>query len=294
MHIRLAPKRWLPLLALVGCLAVGTALGAAPRPNFLVIVADDLGYSDLGSFGGEIRTPVLDSLARRGLRFGAFYSAPTCSPSRAMLLTSVDAHKAGLGNMAEDLAPNQEGHEEYLGHLNSHVATLAERLGDAGYATYMAGKWHLGGAAPDLPGARGFERYFVLLQGGASHYDMTGPSAQSPRARYVRDGAPVAALPAGFYSTDYYATQMLSYLKAPRGGRPFFAYLAFTAPHWPLQAPEALIRHYLPVYAQGPAALRARRLAGLEREGLVAPGTEAHAFVPAAPDWSSLDRKSVV
>lgn len=276
-------------LVLLAWLLAGAAVAGSRPPNFLVIVADDLGYSDLGAFGGEIRTPNLDRLAREGLRFGSFYTAPTCSPSRAMLLTSVDAHKAGMGNMAEDLAANQAGHDEYLGHLNAHVVTMAERLHDAGYATYMAGKWHLGGASADLPGARGFEHYFALLQGGAGHYDMTGPSAESPRARYVRDGVAVQRLPAGFYSTDYYAAQMMAYLAAPRGDRPFFAYLAFTAPHWPLQAPEALIRHYLPVYRDGPAALRERRLAGLEREGLLAPGARAHAFVPEAADWSKLD-----
>jgi len=278
--------------ALVACLVASVAVAAPRPPNFLLIVADDLGYSDLGAFGGEIRTPTLDRLAREGLRFSSFYSAPTCSPSRAMLLTSVDAHKAGMGNMAEDLAANQQGHDEYLGHLNSHVATMAERLHDAGYATFMAGKWHLGGAAPDLPGARGFEHYFALMQGGASHYDMSGPSAESPRARYVRDGDPIDQLPKDFYSTDYYATQIKTYLAAEHGRRPFFAYLAFTAPHWPLQAPEALIRRYLPVYRDGPAALRARRLAGLEREGLIAPGTQAHAFVPEAQAWSALDAET--
>ena len=286
---------WTLLLAASG-LTPGASVAAPPQaaaaarpPNFLVIVADDLGFSDLGSFGGEIETPNLDRLARGGLRFGGFYSAPTCSPSRAMLLTGVDAHKAGMGNMAEDLAPNQLGHDEYLGHLNTHVATIAERLRDAGYATYMAGKWHLGGEESLSPAARGFEHSFVLLQGGASHYDMTGPAAQSPKARYRRDGQLVERLPANFYSTDFYASQMIDYLKATPRTRPFFAYLAFTAPHWPLQAPEGLIRKYLPLYQDGPQALRARRLAGLAREGLVAANVLPHEFVPQAAAWSQLD-----
>ena len=282
-------KNVFALLPWLACGLPGNSAAAQRPPNFLVIVADDLGFSDLGSFGGEIRTPNLDRLARGGLRFSSFYTAPTCSPSRAMLLTGVDAHKAGLGNMAEDLAPNQAGHDEYLGHLNEHVATIAERLHDAGYATYMAGKWHLGGEASQSPTARGFEHSFALLQGGAGHYDMTGPAAESPRARYRRDGELVDKLPAGFYSTDYYASQMIDYLRTPRQARPFFAYLAFTAPHWPLQAPEALIMKYLPRYQDGPGALRERRLAGLARETLIDRTTVGHPFVPAAPDWQTLD-----
>lgn len=263
-------------------------LAAPARTNFLLIVADDLGYSDLGSFGGEIQTPHLDQLARDGLRFSAFYTTPTCSPSRAMLLTGVDSHKAGMGNMAEDLAPNQAGNDEYLGHLNAHVATIAERLHDAGYATFMAGKWHLGGEEKQSPAARGFERSFALMQGGAAHFDMSGPTLDSPKARYRRDGKLVDRLPTGFYSTDYYASQMLDYLQHSRKGRPFFAYLAFTAPHWPLQAPADLIRKYESRYTGGPAALHAERLAGLVREGLLANGVTAHPPVPPAPDWNSL------
>lgn len=258
------------------------------RLNFLLIVADDLGYSDLGSFGGEIETPNLDHLARAGLRFSSFYTTPTCSPTRAMLLTGVDSHKAGMGNMAEDVAPNQAGQDEYLGYLNAHVATIAERLRDAGYATFMAGKWHLGGEPQQSPAARGFERSFALMQGGASHYDLSGPSLDSPKAHYRRDGKLVERLPAGFYSSDYYASQMLDYLRADRKGRPFFAYLAFTAPHWPLQAPEAVIRKYESRYRDGPASLRDRRMQGLVREGLLGAGVTPHPPVPAAPDWNTL------
>lgn len=262
---------------------------AATRPNFLVIVADDLGMSDLGSFGGgEIDTPNLDRLARAGLRFSSFYTAPTCSPSRAMLLTGVDAHKAGLGNMAEDLAPNQEGHDEYLGHLNLHVATVAERLQEAGYATMLSGKWHLGGEEAHSPKVRGFERSFALLGGGASHYDMTGSATPNPRARYRRDGKIVDQLPAGFYSSDYYASQMIDYLNEAGSHRPFFAYLAFTAPHWPLQAPAALIQKYLDRYQDGPAALRERRLQGLLREGILERPVAPRPFVPGGTPWQEL------
>lgn len=279
------------MLARLACcllLLCATRVMAAPRPpNFLVIVADDLGYSDLGSFGGELRTPNLDRLARDGLRFSSFYTAPTCSPSRAMLLTGVDAHKAGMGNMAEDLAPNQAGHEEYQGHLSQGVATIAERLHDAGYATFMAGKWHLGRTEELSPAARGFDHSFALLQGGAGHYDMTGPAAESPRALYRQDGKLVEQLPKDFYSTDYYASRIIEDIRGNAGRQPFLAYLAFTAPHWPLQAPEDMIRKDLPRYADGPAALRARRLAGLRRERLLQQDVAPHDFVPGAPDWGT-------
>lgn len=287
----LRPWRSAMSLALsVFALASTNTQAAAPdtRPNFLLIVADDLGYSDLGSFGGEIETPNLDRLARAGLRFSSFYTTPTCSPTRAMLLTGVDSHKAGMGNMAEDVAPNQAGHDEYLGYLNAHVATIAERLRDAGYATFMAGKWHLGLEAQQSPAARGFEHSFALLQGGASHYDMSGLTVDGPKALYRRDGKMVDKLPADFYSSDYYASQMLDYLRTDRKGRPFFAYLAFTAPHWPLQAPEEVIRKYESRYRDGPTALRDQRMQGLVREGLLGAGVTPHPMVPAAPDWNAL------
>ncbi|MFO1468202.1 MAG: arylsulfatase [Steroidobacteraceae bacterium] len=282
------PTTTAPATAAAPSALSAAATAGSSRTNFLLIVADDLGYSDLGSFGGEIETPNLDRLARAGLRFSSFYTTPTCSPTRAMLLTGVDSHKAGMGNMAEDIAPNQAGQDEYLGHLNTHVATIAERLRDAGYATFMSGKWHLGGEPQQSPAARGFERSFALMQGGASHYDMSGPALGSPKARYRRDGKLVEKLPAGFYSSDYYASQMLDYLRADRKGRPFFAYLAFTAPHWPLQAPEDVIRKYESRYRDGPASLHDRRLQGLVREGLLGAGVTAHPPVPAAPDWNTL------
>jgi arylsulfatase len=131
------------------------------RPNFLLIVADDMGYSDLGSYGGEINTPVLDKLAQQGTRYTDFYVAPTCSVTRSMLLSGTDNHVAGLGNMASVIAPNQVGQPGYEGALNQRVASVAELLQDNGYHTYIAGKWHLGYKPDQIPHARGFERDFV-------------------------------------------------------------------------------------------------------------------------------------
>ncbi len=140
------------------------------RPNFLVIVADDLGFSDIGAFGGEINTPNLDRLAYAGVRFTDFHSAPACSPTRSMLLTGTDHHIAGIGTMLEVAGPAFRGAPGYEGYLNDRVVALPELLRDAGYLTLMSGKWHLGNTIDRSPWARGFERSFALLPAGASHY----------------------------------------------------------------------------------------------------------------------------
>lgn len=177
-------------------MAHGLALAQDNRPNFLLIVADDMGYSDLGSYGGEINTPVLDDLAQQGMRYTDFYVSPTCSVTRSMLLSGTDNHVAGLGNMGELLAPNQVGQPGYEGVLNKRVATVASLLRDNGYHTYMVGKWHLGLQPDQIPHARGFERDFSLLVGGGSHFDDGwNIEWQIPKGPYTEDGRPVAKLP---------------------------------------------------------------------------------------------------
>ncbi|MFO1399643.1 MAG: sulfatase-like hydrolase/transferase [Steroidobacteraceae bacterium] len=203
------------------------AAAPAPRsavrvrhPNILLIVADDMGQADLGSFGGEIATPSLDRLAYAGVRFTDFHAAPACSPSRAMLLTGADSHLTGLGNLAEELAPNQKGQAGYEGALNGHVVTLAQRLKDAGYHTFMTGKWHLGATPASVPAARGFDRSFLLASGGASHFaDMQPAYAPTPqsRANYWEDGHRLDALPPTFhYSSQFYVDRLIEYLDADR------------------------------------------------------------------------------
>jgi arylsulfatase A-like enzyme len=266
-------SRFAPFLfaALIGALAsVGPAQAKERRPNLLVIVADDLGYSDLGAFGGEIRTPNLDKLALNGIRLAGFHTAPTCSPTRSMLLSGTDNHRAGLGTMAELIRPNQQGKPGYEGYLRGDVATLAERLGANGYRTLLSGKWHLGLTPAQDPHARGFERSFALLQGGHNHYGTDANSAADPATRgvatYREDGKAVAKLPADFYSSDYFATRLIDFLgERPAKGkaeRPFFGYLAFTAPHWPLQAPSDDIARYKGRYDEGFDVLRERRWRG--------------------------------
>jgi arylsulfatase A-like enzyme len=241
------------------------------KPNFLLIVADDLGYSDLGSYGGEIKTPVLDTLAQEGVRYTNFYVAPTCSVTRSMLLSGTDNHIAGLGTMGELLAPNQVGQPGYEGVLNNRVATVASLLRDNGYHTYMAGKWHLGLAPDQIPHARGFERDFSLLIGGGSHFDdQWNIEWQIPRAPYTEDGQPVEKLPKDFYSTKYYTDKTLQFIEEGRhDGKPFFAYMAFTAPHGPLHLPDDWLRRYKNRYDEGWDAIRQQRLLRLQELGIV-------------------------
>ena len=157
------------LLGYAACPTLGQC--ASARPNILLIVVDDMGYSDIGPFGGEIRTPRLDSLARSGVRMTNFYVGPACSPTRSMLMSGNDNHVAGMGNMNEAILPNQVGQPGYEGYLNNRVVCVASLLRDSGYHTYMAGKWHLGEAPERDPSQQGFEKSYTLLEGGASHFD---------------------------------------------------------------------------------------------------------------------------
>lgn len=282
------------LLALV--VLASPAQARERRPNFLVIVADDLGYSDIGAFGGEIRTPNLDRLALAGIRLAGFHTAPTCSPTRSMLLTGTDNHRAGLGTMAELIRPNQQGKPGYEGYLRSDVATLAERLGASGYRTLLSGKWHLGLTPEQDPHARGFERSFALLQGGHNHFGTDLQPEASPGTRgiatYRENGNAVVQLPPDFYSSDYFATRLIDFLGEPpargKGERPFFAYLAFTAPHWPLQAPAEDIARYKGRYDEGFDVLRERRLARQRELGILAPDVAAHTPRNRDGSWDSL------
>ncbi len=272
----------------------GASTSSAPesspgqRPNILIIVADDLGYTDLGAYGGEIGTPNLDALSRSGVLFTRFYAAPTCSPTRAMLLTGTDHHLAGLGTMAEDHTANQREQPGYEGHLNFRVVTVAELLRDAGYHTYMTGKWHLGLDEETGPAHRGFERSFALLPGGGGHFDDLDLGARHEDAIYRQDGI-VTDLPEDFYSTRFYAERMIDYIEDGRGdGRPFFAYLAFTAPHWPLQAPDSSMARYVGAYDGGYDELLAERLGRLNSLGLLSAEVQPPARLPGEPAWEEL------
>jgi len=262
---------------------------AAERPNILLIVADDLGYSDIGPFGAEIATPTLDALARAGLMLTNFHVLPSCSPTRSVLLSGVDNHRAGLGTMGEITTPEMEGHPGYTGYLNFEVAALPEVLGAAGYHTYMAGKWHLGDEEETSPHARGFEETFVLVPGGGSHWSDRRPLSPPQKMLYRRNGQVVDSLPDDFYSTKDYTDSLLGWIKEDHGdGRPFFAYLSYTAPHDPLHAPREYIEKYAGKYDNGWDALREERFERLKTLGIVPQAARAYPRLANVQAWDDM------
>lgn len=261
------------------------------RPNFLVILADDLGFSDIGAFGSEIETPNLDRIAQAGIRLTDFHSAPACSPTRAMLMTGTDHHVAGIGTMLEVAIPGFPGAPGYEGYLNDRVVALPELLRDAGYLTLMSGKWHLGHSIDRSPWARGFERSFALLPAGASHYGGAAGRGFSPVPTLYTEDDQFVTVGEDFYSSDSYTDTLLRYFRdrAADDNRPFFAYLPFQAPHWPLQAPDESVAKYRGRYDAGPDALREERLTALKRLGLCPLDVEAHPVVAdGAPEWADM------
>ena len=255
----------------------GTSGRMASRPNVLLIVVDDMAFNDLGLFGSEIRTPNIDALAQEGVFLTNFHVSPNCSPTRAMLFSGTDSHNAGLGNMFEDLSPNQKGNPGYEGYLNFQVAALSELFLEAGYNTYMTGKWHLGLTQETSPAARGFEKSFGLLQGGAGAFDNMLPIVGPDKALYRENDVTLEELPEDFYSTPFYTELMMDYINEDLDdGKPFFAYLSYTSPHWPLQAPQESIARYKGVYDSGYDALQEKRLQNLKDLDLV--GAEVEPF----------------
>ena len=276
--------------AIYASVLFGAAVGAEAanrRPNILLIVADDLGYSDIRPFGGEIRTPNLEALAKSGMAFSDFHTAPTCSPTRAMLLSGTDHHLAGLGSMGELLTPNQEGKPGYEGHLNDRVVSVATLLGEAGYFTCMAGKWHLGDDLQQDPSRKGFQRSYTMLQGGASHFDDEWMMSANYTPIYREDGVRTH-VPRGFYSSDFYTSRLIQYINSREKDQPFFAYLAYTAPHDPLHAPDDWIDKYRGWYDDGYDALRQRRLQRLQELGFVSPDAKPFPRLPNIPAWNDL------
>jgi arylsulfatase len=279
------------LVAMLALPSVALAADAPRRPNIVFIIADDMGFADMGSFGGEINTPHLDSLAKDGLRFTNFYTHASCSPTRSMLLSGVDTHLNGLGNMDEWTAPNQRGVPGYEGYLNQRVTTLPQLLKDAGYHTYMVGKWHLGKSPDLIPAARGFERDFALLDGGGSYWDMTNITAASPKLVFTEDGRYLTGLPPDYYATKTYTDKLIGYIDAKRGdGKPFFAYVAHQAPHDPYHLPKDWRNRHVGAYDVGWDAIRQARLKRQIEIGITPPGTQLAERMWFIPDPTLLAR----
>lgn len=261
--------------------SVGGQEPAARRPNIVLIMADDLGYSDLGCYGGEIDTPHLDRLAAAGLRFTQFYNCGRCCPTRAALLTGLYPHQAGVGDMEEDL-----GRPAYQGFLNDRCVTIAEVLQPAGYHSYMAGKWNVGYRRPHWPVDRGFERYFGLLRGASDYFDpRVGPRARI--SLFARDDKIVDQFPDDFYFTDAISDEAVRYVHESPEREPFFLYVAFTAPHSPLQARAADIAKYRGRYRDGWNSYAERRRERMRSDGLIRSVDAAAADVQ-NDDWSTL------
>jgi len=263
------------------------AAAAAKQPNIVVLVADDWGYSDVGSFGGEFATPNIDQLAKAGVRFSNFHVAASCSPTRAMLLTGVDNHLNGMGNMDEAMPFVHKGKPGYEGVLTDKAVTLATLLKDGGYHTYIAGKWHLGKTPATLPGQRGFERSFIQADSGSDNWEERPYIFLYDKASWFDNDVPTH-LPADYYSSSFIVDKTLDYIKSGRkDGKPFFAYVAFQANHIPVQAPRALIDKYNGAYRAGWTALRETRRKRAIELGLIAPGAEAVTMSSTA-DWDAL------
>ncbi len=259
------------------------------KPNIILLVADDLGFSDIGPFGGNIQTPVLDNLAKESMLFSSFHVLPTCSPTRSVLLTGKDNHIAGLGIMSEMTYPALEGLPGYSGHLNEQVVTIPEILQQHGYHTYMAGKWHLGEEEGQTPEDRGFEESFALLGGGGSHYADLKSLSPLQGMQYSVNGKKLAELPADFYSTRNYTDTLIAYIEKNKADhKPFFMYAAYTAPHDPLHAPKEYIEKYRGKFDMGWDSLRNLRLSNLKALGIVA--KDVNSFAPSGiPKWESLN-----
>src|SRR5687767_5615561 len=282
---------WLfAIVTLLIALPAQAATNAPSRPNIVVIMSDDMGYSDAGCFGGEIATPNLDRLAAGGPRFTQFYNTSRCCPTRASLMTGVYPHQAGVGHMTW----KQLDLPGYRSDLSKHTPTLAELLKPAGYAAYMTGKWHL--TINDLPDKprdnwprqRGFDRFYGMITGSGSYYD--------PRM-LVRENAPVS--PAGdaeyqpehYYFTDAIADQSVRFIREhdeAHKDKPLLLYAAFTSPHWPLHAPPEAIAKYKGKYDQGYEPIRAARVERMKKLGLINPKWE---LSPAPQSWEQAKNK---
>lgn len=255
------------------------------RPNIVILLADDWGFSDVGAFGAEYATPNLDALAYAGMRFSNFHVAGSCSPSRAMLQTGVMNHRNGLGNMPETIPDAHRGKPGYDTVLNHRVVTIAELFGAAGYNTYLTGKWHLGSDATRLPEARGYDRAFSLADAGADNFEQRPIEGMYDTAAWTENGRP-ATLPKDYYSSTFVVQKMIDYIDTDRAsGKPFLASINFLANHIPIQAPDSDIARYAAMYQDGWTKLREARANRAAALGIVPAGAPM-VTMATTPDWA--------
>lgn len=270
------------LTGFFSCTERGNNKKADSRPNIVLIVADDLGFGDIGCYGGEIETPNMDALASRGIRFSSFHTAPMCAPSRAMLLSGNDNHIAGMGGQGR--VSTEFGYE---GMLTDRIVTIPQLLRDSGYHTYMAGKWHLGETPEANPRQKGFDRSFVLLSGAGNHYNNHS-ALGSGFSSYTEDGDSTTWTD-GNYSTDFYTDKLISYIDHNKDdNKPFFAYAAYTSPHWPLQVDIEYWKKYEGKFDAGYEKLREKRLQSLKKAGIIPEDAVLPALHESVQPWDSL------
>jgi arylsulfatase A-like enzyme len=281
-------------LILGSLLSMVLPLLAAERPNVILIMVDDMGFSDIGAYGGEIKTPNIDALARGGVRFSQFYNSGRCCPTRATLMTGLHPHQVGIGHMTQSPGNNRGAGRPaaYQGYLNKKCVTIGEVLSQAGYATLMSGKWHLGyNDQSRWPLQRGFEKYFGCISGATRFFHPVHPRGMTFGNENIE--TPESTTDEAFYTTDAFTDYGIRFLKEEQQGqkRPSFLYLAFTAPHWPLQAFEDDIARYRGMYMIGWDTLRQQRLKRQVELGLIDPEWKLSDRTPGIPAWDSLDAK---
>jgi len=260
----------------------------AKRPNVVLILVDDAALMDFGAYGGEARTPNIDALANRGALFTSYHTSPLCSPSRAMLLTGIDNHKTGVATIEEVLPPELAGKPGYSLRLEPGVTTVATRLKEAGYRTYMTGKWHLGHEPSDLPSAHGFDRSLALDASGADNWEAKPYMPYYRDAPWFEDGKR-AAMPKTFYSSDLIVDRMIAYMDGDANkAAPFFAYVAFQAVHIPVQAPREITARYEGKFDEGWAKLREARWQRAKDLGLIPQDAPLAALPETMRKWEAL------
>lgn len=274
----------IPLTAavLVGC---GGPAEPESRPNILLIVADDLGYADLGAFGSRIRTPNIDALAAEGVTFTQFHTAPVCAPTRAMLLSGNNNHVAGMGRQGGSSVFDVSV-PGYEARLSDRIVPFPRLLRESGYHTYTAGKWHLGTAPEHGPTSAGFERSFNNAHGGGSHFSQMGFFEEGG---LYRENDVDVEYPEGSYTTEIFTDHIIDFIDESRDdGRPFFAFAAYTSPHWPLQVPDSYLDLYAGEYDQGYDRLREENFEALKRAGIIPATSELPPRNAAITPWEDL------
>ena len=284
------------ILTIISCVLVATLFAqdvvkkdsTNQRPNIVLILADDTALMDFGAYGGEASTPNIDRLAKRGMMFTNYHASPMCAPSRAMLITGSDSHLTGVPNLPIFLPPEYISQPGYEGVLNNKVQTIATRLKNNGYRTYMTGKWHLGHTETTLPSKRGFDRTFILDASGADNWEHKPYLAtQDAKPPWFQDGE-LVDLPDDFYSSKTYVDKMISFMKEEEEREdPFFAFIAFQAIHIPVQAPKEFVEKYQGVYDEGWEKMKQRRFEKAKELEIIPADAKLGEILPKFEKWEN-------